>query len=406
VSARDEQIVVTGMGAIAAGVASVGDLYRVALGGRSPATWVDVFTGADPIAAIQSPSPELSLADGRFARSLDRSARLGLAATRQAVDQARISESVDLARLGILLGSSRGPVGRTLESAAQLAAGTLGPTASADSTPGSLSGSIGQALKLGGPSATIMATCASGATAIALGALYLLADEVDAVIVGGAEAPIVPLVAASLIAAGVCGSHPDPHMTCRPFDANRNGLVIGEGAAVLVLERESSAIGRGATPLARLTGWATGTDGGGRTGVTANGEGLVRVAVSALRRAGINADRVDHVNSHGTGTRLNDAVEARALNTIFGNGRVPPVTSTKPITGHCLGATAALEAVIAVESLRGGCIPPTSNHVERDRDINLDVVSGEPRAANLRTVLSTSLGFWGTQAALIFERYE
>jgi 3-oxoacyl-[acyl-carrier-protein] synthase II len=404
VSVRDDATVVTGMGATAGGVASAADLYGVALAGHSPATFVDLFDGAHPIAVIQSPSPELSLAGGRFARSLDRSARLGLAATRQAFDQAGLA-SVDPARLGILLGSSRGPVGRTLETAAQLAAGTLGPTASADSTPGSLSGSIAQALKLGGPSATIMATCASGATAIALGAMYLLADEVDAVIVGGAEAPILPLVAASLIAAGVCGSHDDPAMTCRPFDARRNGLVMGEGAAVMVLERESSALRRGATPLARLTGWATGTDTGGRTGVTANGDGLVRVAGRALARAGLSADHVDHVNSHGTGTRLNDVVEARALNAIFGAGRVPPVTSTKPITGHCLGATAAMEAVIAIESLRGGCIPPTANLTTLDPEIDLDVVNGEPRAAAMRTVLSTSLGFWGTQAALIFERY-
>jgi 3-oxoacyl-[acyl-carrier-protein] synthase II len=170
----------------------------------------------------------------------------------------------------------------------------------------------------------------------------------------------------------------------------------------MVLERASAAAARGATPVATLSGWATGNDLGGRTGVTANGDGLVRVARQALERAGLDPRDIDHVNGHGTGTRLNDSVEAIALNTVFGSGKVPPLTSTKPITGHCLGATAAIEAVIAIETLRNGCLPPTANHDRLDPEINLDVVAGAARQHKTRAVLSTSLGFWGAQATLVF----
>ena len=405
-SAAHETVVVTGIGAHAGGSRSSSELYAMVLAGHSPAEWVSLAGVTGLMAAVVASDPILSGADLRRARSLDRAAQLALAATRQAADQAGISGAVDPTRVGVMMGTSRGPITRTLETALQFATGRLSASASADSTPGSISGLLAQVLKAGGPSATVVATCASGATAIALGALHLLADEADAVIVGGADAPVIPLIAAQLMAAGVTGRHESPELTCRPYDVRRNGLVIGEGAAAMVLERESDALRRGASILARLTGWATGTDSGGRTGVTPDGDGMVRVVRRALQRAEVGPDAIDHVNAHGTGTRLNDLVEGRALNTVFGNGRVPPVCSTKPITGHCLGATAALEAVIAIETLRGGCIPPTANHEELDPEIDLDVVAGEPRPASLRRVLSTSLGFWGTQAAVIFERYD
>ena len=263
---------------------------------------------------------------------------------------------------------------------------------------------IAQAFGFGGATATVTATCASGATAIAIGAAQLIAGEAEAVVVGGAEAALIPLLAAQLVAARVVGHDDDPAQTCKPFDVSRNGLMLGEGAAVLVLERASTAERRGATPICRLSGWAAASDDGGRTGVTANGDGLVRAMRRALERSGLRAEAIGYVNAHGTATRLNDPVEARALNAFFGPGRVPPVSSTKPITGHCLGATPALEAVIAIEALRNGCLPPTANHRELDPECELDVITGDRRATHTMAVLSTSLGFWGVQAALIFEK--
>jgi 3-oxoacyl-[acyl-carrier-protein] synthase II len=401
----DDAIVVTGMGALGAGASSPEDLYQVALTGRSPAEWLTLEGIAAPVAVSRAPDPDLPGPELRYARRLDRSAQLALAAARQAIAAARLSEGVDASEVGVIIGSSRGPISRTAESVRDVDdGGAMSPTTSAETTPASLSGMIAQANGFGGSTLLVSATCASGATAISIGAAQLLAGDVDAVIAGGAEAPLIALLAAQLQAARVTGWNENPALTCRPFDADRNGLMMGEGAAVLVLERASSAARRGATPLAVLSGWATGSDDGGRTGVTADGEGLVRVTRKAIARAGLAPAGIGHVNAHGTATRLNDPVEARALNAIFGEGRVPPITSTKPITGHCLGATPALEAVIAIESLRNGCMPPTANHATLDGECAVDVVAGEPRATNATAVLSTSLGFWGVQAALIFEK--
>jgi 3-oxoacyl-[acyl-carrier-protein] synthase II len=358
---------------------------------------------ADEIAAIRAPEPNLGPGDHHHLRRTDRAARLGLGAALQALVQADLDARIDPTRVGVMMGTGRGPLGRTVETVDELAAGAMGPSGSADTTPGGMSGVVAQQCGFGGPSATVIATCASGAAAIIAGALHLLAGEADAMLVGGAEAPLIPLMVAQLRAAGVSGWHDDAELTCRPFDATRNGMVLGEGAAMLVLEREPDALRRGARPLARLSGWGLGVDAGGRTGVTADGAGLVRVARRALERARLEPEQIDYINAHGTGTRLNDAVEARALNSIFGRDRLTPVSSTKPITGHCLGATAALEAVIAIEVIRGGCLPPTANYRSPDPEIEIELVAGEARPARVRAVMSTSLGFWGAQAALVFE---
>ncbi len=400
----DDPIVVTGMGALSAGATTTHELFEIALRGRSPGEWLELPGLPGPVAVSRAPEPDLPGHELRYARRLDRSARLAFAAARQAIDAAGLVDGVDPAEVGVIIGSSRGPLARTVESALDAGSSAVSATTSAETTPASLSGMVAQAYRFGGSTLVVSATCASGATAISIGAALLVAGELQAVVVGGAEAPLISLMAAQLQAARVTGWDADPALTCKPFDRDRNGLMMGEGAAVLVLERASSAGGRGAPILCRLSGWATGSDDGGRTGVTADGEGLVRVTRKALLRAGLEPGAIGHVNAHGTATRLNDPVEARALNAVFGNGGVPPVTSTKPITGHCLGATPALEAVIAIESLRAGCLPPTANHSELDPECAIDVVAGAPRSTRTNAVLSTSLGFWGVQAALIFEK--
>jgi len=393
----DDPIVITGMGALAAGTATVDALYAAALSGESPADWL-AMPPLEPIAGIRAPDPDFPPGLARHARRLDRAARLGLAAAADAIGSAGLAGSMDPHRIGVMVGTSRGPIARTLEMVRDLDQGGIAPTAVAESTLGSMSGVICQAFSLGGPSATIAATCASAANAIAMGAMHLVTGDADAMVVGGSEAPIIPLLVAQLRAAGVIGSHEVARLTCRPFDSRRNGLVIGEGAAFLVLERASGAARRGAAALARLTGWATGTDGGGRTGITPDGEGTVRVIGRALSMAGLEPHEIGYVNAHGTGTRLNDALEARVFNSIFGVGNGPPVSSTKPITGHCLGATPAIEAVICVQAVRAQCAPPTSGHQQLDPDCAIDVVSTEARRlAAKAAILSTSLGFWGYQ---------
>ncbi|MDQ3553741.1 MAG: hypothetical protein M3395_04970, partial [Chloroflexota bacterium] len=259
--ARDP-IVVTGMGSWSAGATGPDDLFRAVLAGRSPAAWVEVGSPESPqrVAVCAAGEPELPATERRAARRLDRAAQLGLAAALRAFQDAGLGDApVDPERLGVVAGTGRGPIGRTLELAQDLAHSGVGPGASADSTPGSISGAIARSMGALGPSSTVMATCASAATAMATAAMHLLLDDADVMVAGGTEAPIVPLMVAQLGAAGVLGSDPDPSLTCRPFDVARTGLVVGEGAAFLVLERASSASRRGATVHARLAGWGTGT---------------------------------------------------------------------------------------------------------------------------------------------------
>jgi 3-oxoacyl-(acyl-carrier-protein) synthase len=222
---------------------------------------------------------------------------------------------------------------------------------------------------------------------------------------GGAEAPLQDVLIRQLLSTGILGSHADPRRACRPFDATRDGTLLGEGAAFLVLEAADAARRRGAPIHAYLTGWAVGADCYHCTAPPEDGAGLLRVMTQALDQAGLGAADLDYINAHGTGTRLNDRLEAVALRRLLGArlGQVP-CSSTKPITGHCLGATPALEAVISILALRHHCVPPTANCTELDPDCPLDVVPAACRLAPLRVVMSNSLGFWGNNASLIFTR--
>lgn len=404
----NDPIVVTGMGVWAAGTRSPEALYAAALGGRSTAVWLDLPgpIGVMRIAACRAPDIDLETSELRVARRLDRVALLAFLAGLDAWRDSGLADDpgVDPARVGVFSGMSRGPIAKGLEAAAAFEHGTLRPSSSADSTLTSVNGVISYGIGARGPSASVVATCASAAVAIGVAATHLMVGEADVVVAGGAEAAIVPLMCAQLDTAGVVGHHEEAELTCRPFDVRRNGMVIGDGAGFLVLERSSSARVRGRVPYARLAGWGYGVDTTSRVGITPRGEGLVRVARHALDTGDLSPRDIGYVNAHGTGTRLNDTAESAALIDLFGHGAVPPTSSTKPITGHCMGATPALEAIIAILAMRNANLPPTANLEQPDPACELDHIRDSPRQAIVDAVLSTSLGFWGMQGALVFTR--
>jgi 3-oxoacyl-(acyl-carrier-protein) synthase len=336
---------------------------------------------------------------------MDRSVQLAWVAAKQACAAAGLDPSNDPAGTGLFLGSSRGPVGKVQEGFLRVEDRRYPPSLSADCTMASLSGALAQALDLHGPCSTLSATCASAAFAIGFAAEQILLGKANAMLAGGTEAPLVPALLAQLDAAGVLGSHADPARTCRPFDVTRNGLCLGEGSAFLVLESAATAARRGAVALARLSGWGTWLDTSGRAGASAAGTGLVIAATQALGLAGLTPDAVDYINAHGTGTRMNDAAEAKGVRTLLGDrATLVPCTSTKPVTGHCLGATPAIEAVLCLEALRHQTVPPTLNCAQPDPDCAVNAQPTHARPASLTHVLSNSLGFWGYHAALIFSR--
>jgi 3-oxoacyl-(acyl-carrier-protein) synthase len=399
---RECPLVITGMGAVSAAGASVGALWGAAEAGRSLARGLEFEEGN--FAGCVVPEQAMGKWSGSLMRKADRSAQLAVTAAREAWGQSGFSAG-DIApeRIAVMAGTSRGPVGKILESAGRVRVDRVLPSSAASSTIASLSGSLAVALGACGPSLTVSAACASAATAIALAAEQLLLGNADVALAGGAEAPLHPVVLAQLRAAGVLGEAERAERICRPFDASRNGTVLGEGAAFLVLETEAGAKRRGAAMLARLSGWGIGAESGERTGISEDAASLVRVMWQALSRAGLSPTEIGYVNAHGTGTELNDRQETVACKSVFGEN-TPPCSSIKPVTGHCMGAAAALEAVVCIEALRRGILPPTPNWETADPECALDIIAGSARRVPVKHVVSNSSGFWGNNAALIFSK--
>ena len=336
-------------------------------------------------------------------RKMDRSVLLAWLAMNEARVQAKLESAPSGLRVGLMVGTSRGSIGKLQEGFTRLHSQRYRPSLATDCTIASISGALAQRFGATGPCATISATCASAAYAIGFAAEQLALGKADVMLVGGAEAPLVPDLIVQMHAARLLGSHLNPACTCRPFDVTRNGLCLGEASAFLVLESRQSARARRVSPLARLAGWGMAVDHSGRAGVQEDGSGLLNAAGQALLLANLDAPQIDYLNTHGTGTMLNDRVEAAVLARLLGpHAPSTPCTSTKPVTGHCLGATPALEAVICVAALQHQLVPPTANCFAKDPAFAIDVVPHTARAAILRHVMSNSLGFWGYHASLIF----
>jgi 3-oxoacyl-(acyl-carrier-protein) synthase len=408
--AAERTIVVTGMGVVAAAGDSPEGLWQAVVRGHSPAvSYADLAVPGSPVipaCVVAGPSEEAL--KRRRSHKLDRCVQLAMEATARAhADAGLDTRTVDSAVLGIMAGTSRGPMQKWNEGVELARSGRreLPPTLAANSTLDSLSGALSMALEAGGPCLTVSATCASAAHAIALAAQQILLGEAEVMIAGGSDAPLHDTAVRQILATGILGSHADLRQSCRPFDVTRNGTLIGEGAAFLVLESLESARRRGVPVRARLVGWAMGAEAAHRTSPRHDGEGLLRVMQRALRIAGLGPEDIDYVNAHGTGTPLNDRIESLAMRRLLGD-RVHHVacSSTKPVTGHCLGASPALEAVVTVLALRTQLVPPTANCRELDPACALDVVTGRARPIDMRVAMSNSLGFWGKNASLIFAR--
>ena len=253
-----------------------------------------------------------------------------------------------------------------------------------------------------GPNLCITTACSAGAHAIGEAARLVRDGTVDAALAGGTEACITPVTLAAFARMGALSTRNEaPERASRPFDAERDGFVIGEGAAVVLLEPLDRAQARGATIYAEVVGYGRNADAYHITAPSPGGAGAAACMHLALDDAGLEPDAIGHVNAHGTSTELNDAAESEAVRKVFGDD-APPITSTKGVTGHCIGAAGAVETVASVLSLRAGIVPPTANLEQLGDDIVADVVSGTAREIGSKPVLSNSFGFGGHNATLIF----
>jgi len=402
---EENPLVITGMGTVCGTGVGVDRLFEKVSAGQSVAAWLDSHVAPDGVQLAACHAPEPS--DSGINRKMDRAVRLAADAAREAMRQAGlIRGEFDARRLGVIIGSSRGPLEKWDESLRRMGEGKrLLPSSSANSALASCSGALSLEFGARGPCLTVSGACASGAAAMIVGAEQILLDNADVMLVGGTEATLQPLIVRQLHAAGILGFDADPAQTCRPFDRRRNGMLLGDGAGCLVIESLSSARKRGAIPLARLRGWAMGAEAETRTGTDAGGENLRHIVRLSLGNSGLEPEAIDYLNLHGTGTRQNDLAEATAIRSVFSDSLAHlSLSSTKPITGHCLGASAALEAIICVEAIRHGVVPPTMNCDEPDPECGINVTPNIFAQRDIRVAMSLSAGFWGNQAALVIGR--
>jgi len=409
-----QEIVVTGVGCVSP------------LGTSAAETWDAIVAGKGGIAALPEEFDarlEVRIAglvtgelnpgevERKELRRMDRAILLALCAAREALADAqlsgRVGSAVDRDRIGVAIGSGIGGI-HTLTQQDRIYV-EKGPTRiSPFFIPMTLAnmpaGVVAIHHGLRGPNLCHVTACASGAHAIGESLRLLRAGEADAMVVGATEAAVVDLVIAGFTnMQALSKRNAEPARASRPFDAERDGFVLGEGAAVLVIERAEHARARGAPVRARLLGYGASADAAHMAAPDPESGGALRCMKAALANAGLAPTDVDYVNAHATSTPAGDVVEAKALRDVFGahTDRLA-VSSTKGATGHLLGAAGALEALLTVRSLETGMLPPTLNLDRPDPECMLDHVANKARAARVRVALSNSFGFGGVNAALVF----
>jgi 3-oxoacyl-[acyl-carrier-protein] synthase II len=406
------RVVITGIGAVTPIGTGADALWDGVMANRSAVRRIDRFD-ASPFpsriaAQIDDFRPEDHL-DPRRARRLDRFSALSVAAARLAVDHARLTVGDgSAARTGVWIGSALGGVAFGEEQhAAYVARGVRGvaPTLALAVFGGAGASNVAIDLGVTGPAVGNANSCASGAMAIGQAFHAIRDGTVDVALAGGAEAPLAPLTFGAFAMIRVLSTrNDDPATASRPFDRDRDGFVMGEAAAMLTLEERDAAIGRGATILAEVLGFGSSNDAYHMTAPRPDGRDAARAIVTALADGNVAAERVGYVNAHASSTPLNEVAEARAIHAALGTrAATVPVSGTKGLYGHALGASGALEAAITVLALQRGVLPGTCNLDVLDPAVDLDVLR-DPRPATVDAALSTSFGFGGMNAALVLGR--
>ena len=410
----DEKIVVTGMGTVNPLGLSVAESWENAVNGISGVGPITQFDASDFLvkiaAEVKQFNPE-NYMPAREARRRDRFEQFATAAAREAVQQAGLEiDNEHAGRAAVFVSSAIGGI-KSLQDAIITVQNDgprrISPFVIPMLMSNGASGLIGIDFGFQGPCLSVASACASGADGIGMAWLMLRNGIVDVALAGGSEATISETGVAAFDRVGAMSRKNDDYdMTPQPFDRNRDGLVMGEGAAVLVLERERDAKARGANILAELAGHASTADAFHVTAPSEDGYGGAQAMRLAMQAAGVNPEDISYINAHGTATQLNDLSETRAIKAAFGDLAYNiPVSSTKSMTGHMMGATGALEAIFCVKAVREDTIPPTIHYQDPDPDCDLDVVPNESRRKSVKVVLSNAFGFGGHNAVLVIRKY-
>lgn len=416
----NDRVVITGMGTVNPLGLSVAESWQNALDGVSGVGPITLFDASElqvQIACeVKNFVPE-NYMQAKEVRRRDRFAQFASAAAKEAVEQAGLEVSeAQAGRVGVIVSSAIGGL-KSLQDAvliqAEQGSRRISPFAIPMLMANGAAGMLAIDYRLRGPSFSVASACASGADGIGMAWLMIRAGLLDAAIAGGSETTITALGVGAFDRLGAMsrrnpadGPAKNGYMTPQPFDLNRDGLVMGEGAGILVIERESFARARGADILAELAGYAATADAYHVTAPDEQGVGSAKAMLMALDSAGLNSDEVGYINAHGTATQLNDLSETRAIKAAFGNLAYNiPVSSTKSMTGHMMGSTGALEAIFCVQAVRGGLLPPTINYDTPDPDCDLDYVPNQAREKKINAALSNAFGFGGHNSVIAIRKW-
>jgi 3-oxoacyl-[acyl-carrier-protein] synthase II len=409
-----KRVVITGLGCISPLGNDVDTLWRNIIAGISGVkkiTHYDTSQFKVKIGAEVKDFDATALFGLREARRMDRFTQFGLAAALQAVEESGLVVThSNRDKIGVVVGTGIGGMSTLFEQAKVFfdrgpdrVSPFLVPMMLPDSAPGMI------ALNLGvrGPNFTVVSACASGTNALGEATEVIRRGSADVVIAGGAEAVIVPIAMAGLsVMTALTTNNEIPEKASRPFDMNRDGFVMGEGAAIMVLETIEHALERKARILGEISGYGASNDAFHISAPAENGAGAAICMQAALDNARLTVNDIDYINAHGTSTQLNDKSESAAIKTVFGERAYNiPVSSTKSMTGHLLGAAGALEALICIKSLQDSILPPTINYETPDPECDLDYVPNQARQKTVTHILSNSFGFGGHNASIIISRY-
>jgi 3-oxoacyl-[acyl-carrier-protein] synthase II len=408
------RVAVTGLGAVTPIGNDAPSSWRAALEGRSGIDWIRSFDASGypvRIAGEVKDWDPTGVASPKEIRKLERNVLLSLGAAREAVADAGLDSAYDAERVGVLHGTAIGGFIGMMEQADILrergpdrVAPTFIPSVLVDTASGQIAISLG----FRGPNYAPVSACATGSTAVGEAAELIKRGGADAVLAGGAEACMHPLILAGFCAMrGLVAEEEDPTKASRPFDATRAGFVMGEGACVLVLEELEGARKRGARVYAEILGYGASNDAHHIAQPDPESVGVGEMMRRALTSAGVAPERVGYINAHGTSTPLGDAAETRAIKEVFGDHAYElAVSSTKSVTGHCFGAAGAVEGMMCVLALHEGVLPPTANYEHPDPECDLDYVPNEARAVRVDVALSNAMGLGGHNGCVLFGRVD
>jgi 3-oxoacyl-[acyl-carrier-protein] synthase II len=406
------RVVVTGIGMVTPLGLDVASNWDALVHGRSGITRISKFDPAPYETQIAGQIPDFDPSlymDRKEVRRTDRFTHLGVAAASQALKDAKLEKIPDAERVGTAIGTGVGGLETLIDQVVLMekrGPSRLSPFLVPMLMANAASAQTSMQFGLKGPSLTHVSACASSSHAIGESGEIIRRGQADVMVTGGSEAAVLPLaIAAFSNMHAMSRRNADPQGASRPFDKDRDGFVLSEGAAVVILEEREHALKRGAQIYGELIGYGATADAYHITSPAPEGEGNARSMRMALKQAGIEPTDVDYINAHGTSTQPNDREETSAIKQVFGEHAYKlMVSSTKSMSGHLLGAAGAFEAIACLLALKEGCIPPTINYTTPDPALDLDYVPNTARARSITTALSNSMGFGGHNASLILRK--